>query len=299
MNPRGFLGALLLAFACGAQATTLYEVRPSSIDPGVKAFDTPNVVMFDPQQPGPTPLVLFLPGTHGKPGRKSEMPLMNLIVKQGYRLIWMSYDNDISESKICPRSPDPGCAEAYRRMRTYGEGEVASLSTPPAESIVTRFTRMLQALDHDHPGEGWASYLVDGKPDWKRIVVSGHSQGAGMAALIAKDHEVNRVVLFSSPWDDTHALGHGSQPAPWLSMNSATPATRWFAEYNKREDTAKLIARAYAALDIPQDHILVFDLDLPEDFKGDLKDNPYHPITIRDARYAPLWQVMFGTAREL
>jgi hypothetical protein len=43
-------------------------------------------------------------------------------------------------------------------------------------------------------------------------------------------------------------------------------AERRFAEYHRRENTASLIAQAYAALQIPADHIRMFDLDLPSDW---------------------------------
>jgi hypothetical protein len=70
---------------------------------------------------------------------------------------------------------------------------------------------------------------------------------------------VARVVLCSSPWDFSAV---SRTVAPRLVEPSVTGAERWFAEYHRRENTAALIAQAYAAV-IPPAHVQVFDLDLP------------------------------------
>lgn len=297
--------ALLLAVApfatmaaTATPETTTYQVVPSTTDPRIQHDDFPDWVMFDRRASPAAPLVLFLPGTHGKPGNHGEMELMHLIVGSGYRLAWISFDNDISVSKVCPKSPDADCSFKFRRMRVDGIGP-APVTNPPAESVVSRLVHLLLALDKAHPGEGWGAYLVEGKPDWKRIVVSGHSTGAGMAAYIAKTREVARVVLFSSPWDDIHLADQPRRVAPWLAMPSATPMDRWHAEYNRREDTAARLAEAYAALKIPAANLHVFSLDLPESYARKQTSNPYHKIVLRDARYAPQWQAMFGHAAEV
>ena len=165
------------------------------------------------------------------------------------------------------------------------------MRNPPSEAIVPRLVATLQRLDAAQPQAGWGQYLDGQQPRWDRIVATGLSQGAGMAAYIAKHHAVRRVVLFSSPWDVT---GMSHAPAPWLSGPSATPMQRWYAEYNKRENTAELLRRAYAALAISPDHILVFDHDLPAGRRY-LSDNPYHGMTIKDVSYTPQWREMFGT----
>jgi hypothetical protein len=73
---------------------------------------------------------------------------------------------------------------------------------------------------------------------------------------------------------------------------------RWYAEYNQRENTAKLIARAYAVLQIPRQHIQVFSLDLPAGY-GKHSRNPFHTVTDQDPRYASQWKAMFGSALEV
>lgn len=120
-------------------------------------------------------------------------------------------------------------------------------------------------------------------------MVGGHSQGAGMAAWIAKRHKVRRVVLFSSPWDTT---GPDRRPSPWLYVRPATPPSRWHAVYNSREATAALIAAGYKALNVPTKNVHILTLDLPVGLQGG--PNPYHIAGIRDERYAPVWKSLFG-----
>jgi predicted esterase len=268
---------------------TTYRIAPSAVDPAVTKYDDANFVLFDRRASAAAPLVVFLPGTDGKP--RQTRPLLRLIARQGYRAIGLKYNDTPAVDPVCQNDPDLDCAEAFRRMRVYGDGSSRHVANPPAESIVARLTSLLKALDRRRPGENWGAYLQDGAPNWSRIVVSGLSQGAGMAAYIAKKNHVARVVLFSGPWD---VAGPDRSPAPWLSTSSATPPHLWFAGYSKREKTSRAIARAYAALAIPADHVEVFDLDLPKGVDGAKGVNPYHGITIRDRRYAPQWRALFG-----
>jgi hypothetical protein len=72
-------------------------------------------------------------------------------------------------------------------------------------------------------------FLTDGSPKWKRVIVAGHSQGAGHAAFIGKLFRVDRVLMFSGPQDYLDDLG---EPAPWQARNGATPPSRFFAFLN-------------------------------------------------------------------
>ena len=284
------LALALLAPAPALAQTKAYEIQPSNLDAGVHNFDSPNLVIPNTKVHD-APMVLFLTGTGGKPTGPADF--LRFISSQGYPVIALEYDDEPAVSQTCPQKPDPDCSEAFRRMRIDGIADgpgVSPVTNPPDETIVVRLTLLLRYLTQNKPGEGWDIYLDGDNLRWDHIVVSGLSQGAGMAAYIAKHHEVARAVLFSSPWDIT---GPDHAPAPWLSEPSATPPDRWFAEYHEREQTAGLIKNAYAALQIPQDHIRVFSQDLPRDFHGN-SPNPYHVNTIRDERYAPDWKIMFG-----
>jgi hypothetical protein len=273
-----------------ASSLVVYEIKPSATDSSIHRFDEPNVVVFDRSLSTAPQLVVFMPGTDGK--LRNTMGLLRVVASQGYRVIGLEYNDSPAVIQVCPRKP-PSCSSDFRRKRIFGDGISSVVDNTAAESIVNRLAKLLRYLDQTHPRESWSDYLHGDTPDWSRIVVSGLSQGAGMAAYIAQRERVARVVLFSSPWDyslDSHSL------APWIGEPSVTPPELWFAEYHRRENTAELIARAYAVLHIPAEHIRIFDLDLPADHHGHRSDNPYHGSTAHVPGYAPEWRFLFGSS---
>ncbi len=281
--------AALIALSPPAFATTAELVNPSTADPGVHAFDDANVVVANPRAGPDTPLVIFMPGTGGRP--ENVLPLLAVIAGQGYRVIGLSYDDEPAGNLTCTRQKPPSCLALFREMRVFGSGRGGPVANPPAEAIVPRLVALLTYLAKAHPDGGWDAYLApDGAPKWDRIVVSGLSQGAGMAAFIAKRVAVARVVLFSSPWDVT---GPDDRPAPWLSLPSATPPERWWAERHVREKTTGLLQAAYGVLQIPTDHILLFDRGLSPG-SNPLGVNPYHGSTVGNVDYTRQWKQMYG-----
>ena len=290
-------GALSAALSAPARAQSpgLQSIKPSQADPRIRQYDEADLVGRPEKMEG-APLALFLPGTHGSP--EHVRGLLSVVTGQGYRVIGLEYDDMPAVLQVCTKAPNqPECSARFREMRIWGTGGSRAVSNPVNESIVGRLVSLLKYLDRTYPQEHWGVYLTaDGKPMWSKIVVSGLSQGAGMAAYIAKKEKVARVVCFSSPLDKLGA--RGAPLAPWLSSPSATPPERWYAERNAREPFNADLIRSYPALGIPPDHIKVFSLDLPP---GANASNPmaYHGITVRDARYTPEWKFLYGTPAEL
>lgn len=297
------LGMAGMAAALGQAAQSTSEaaagglvrelVKPSAANPAVRQFDENNVVLVPKDIGANVPLVVFLPGTGGKP--ENARLLLETVAKQGYRVIGLTYDDEPAGNVECPQDPDPRCAAAFRAMRSFGTeiGARSPVKNPPEEAINHRLVSLLQYLDREHSGAGWSAYVTaDGRPVWARIILTGLSQGAGMAAYIAKFERVDRVVLFSSPWDVT---GRDKRPAPWLYRDSVTPMDRWWAERHAKENTTEWLAHAYAALQIPRDHLLLFDAPLNPG-RVQEGDNPYHGSTIKNPAYVPQWRQMFGEA---
>jgi hypothetical protein len=268
----------------------VFEVKPSDADGAITRFDEPNYIVLEPNSTAQEDLVVFLPGTLGSP--RSGMQLFGAVVEQGYRVIGLTYNDDPAVVQLCPRNPSPSCSGAVREKRIFGSNVTNMVDNTPGESIVARLVALLMYLDQHDSQRLWGTYLRGNEPNWERIVISGLSQGAGMAAYIAKRKRVARVVLFSSPWD---FQGARRTLAPWLFEPSETPPERWFAEYHRREKTASLIARAYDALDIPADHVRIFDLDPPPTLRAGAADL-YHISTIRNLGYVKDWAFMFGSS---
>lgn len=249
-----------------------YRITPEATDSSIHRFNEPHYVVFERQVKPSAPLLVFFPGTGGRPLNTSDFA--DVAARQGYRVIGLEFTDVPAVAQICPRERDPGCSEKVRRKRIFGDDVTSLIDDRPEESIVNRLAKLLVTLDREHPTEGWAQYLDNGQPNWPRIAVSGLSQGAGMAAYIAQRTRVARTILFSSPWDN-----YGPQHilAPWVLRGTGeTPPDRWFAAYHAREATADIIARAYSALHIPESQIRVFTLE-PAIARG---PNPYHPSVV-------------------
>ena len=283
------LPSLLALALCAPLAVSLpalaqdksYEIDQSAIDSNVHDFTSPNLVLPNTTVHG-APLVVFLTGAGVKP--TSAHDFLKFVAGQGYPVIALEYDNEPTVAQTCPQNPDPDCAEALRRSRVGGiaDGPGASpIATPPLETVTARLIILLRFLTQDKPGEGWDYYLDGDNVRWDRVAIAGVDEGAGMAAYIAKHHKVARVVLLSSPRD----IGPDRQAAPWLALPPATPADRWFGEYQAQNASQNL----YTTLNIPADHIRM---------SADARDtNP--ASLIRDRRYALDWAALFGKASPL
>jgi hypothetical protein len=295
------LALALTARAADAQAAPPNDslvrrwVRPSEVDGATRRYDAPHYVVFAGSTTPAATLLAFMPGTNGRPANTTDFA--DVAARQGYRVIGLEYADTPAVGQRCPRDPDPGCAEAFRRKRVFGEGRYGGIDDAPDESVVHRLVALLSALDRAHPTEGWAGYLSGSQPRWDRIAVSGLSQGAGMAAYIATRTPVARVILFSSPWD---SYGRDRRLAPWITAGpGATSSDRWYAAYHAREPTANQIERAYAALRIPAAHVRVFTLEPAAGASA-----AYHPsgvgnsATPRQADGAPAyleeWKFLLG-----
>ena len=288
----------LFASSLAAQGPHAELIKPSAVDPRVKQYDESNVIIRPAVMDG-APLAVFFPGTGGKP--EGTRRLGNVVAGQGYRFIGLEYNDVPSVQQVCPLTPNPECAGLFREMRVFGTGGSHDASNPLEETIAVRLTMLLQYLDKKYPTEHWNVFLTaDGKPAWSKMVLSGLSQGAGMAAFIAKKYDVARVVLFSSPVD---MLGGrtGTEVAPWLRWPSATPVDRWYAERNSREPFNPGLIKSYPALSIPVDHIKVFDHDLPAGRQAAGAANPmaYHGTNVADPSYTEEWKFLYGVPTDL
>ena len=74
----------------------------------------------------------------------------------------------------------------------------------PDEGIYARMYTALAALHRGDPSGGWDAFFdptMAATPEagirWSNVIVSGHSQGGGHAALIARTHAVQRAITFS------------------------------------------------------------------------------------------------------
>ena len=73
----------------------------------------------------------------------------------------------------------------------------------PENALKSRLGDLLVYLDSLYPTEGWdAFYNTKGFPKWRKIIVSGHSQGAGHAAYLAMKFKTRGTIMISGPQDE-------------------------------------------------------------------------------------------------
>ena len=161
----------------------------------------------------------------------------------GYHVIGLMYPTGGGLAKACPTTPDPSaCYENARLEIIDGIDRVAFLNVSVANSIDNRLTKLLQYLALQYPDEGWDRFLLRDKPKWSQIAVSGHSQGGGNAAMIAKIRLVARVVLFSSVTDSIQ-----TEAPSWVATH-VTPVERYYGIAHDRDGFYRPISAPFSSI---------------------------------------------------
>jgi hypothetical protein len=285
-----------------APGMQVYKILPSDVDPSIKRFNKPNIVLVKDHLPPTANLLVFFPGTGSEPS--ASWPFLVAGANAGYRVIGLMYDNGVSDPQTCGPNPDPACSDRFREKRIFGDGDSTDIDDLPNESVTNRLMKLLHYLDQTQPDQHWGRYLKSGLPDWSRIAVAGHSQGGGVAAYIGKKRVVLRVINLSGAWDRVEAT---KQWAPWITSVSATPMDRWYAAYHSKESRADAMKAAYAVLKIPPDHIRVLTIEPNPANTVPKGADVYHismamtGVTPLDANgqpaYAADWAFLLGAAK--
>jgi len=173
-------------------------IRASCTDSDITALPEKQHLMLVPETVTQQSLWLHLGGSGGVPTNTDNVG--NAAAMSGYRYISLAYPNEpsIGSRCNCPDGPRPARCEGLIRYEVlYGDDLTPWFDMEADESIVNRLTALLTYLHDRRPDDGWDAYLEDGEIRWDRISLSGFSQGGGMAGLIARDHEVVRVMYLS------------------------------------------------------------------------------------------------------
>jgi hypothetical protein len=229
----------------GATAgTQSVDIAPQLVI-GPTQFNANNVVVSNPNIPFSGKLVVFLPGSNGAPG--GYRTVLAAATRLGHRAIGLSYVNNFTIDQLCAMSSDTNCDLKARTEIITGQDTSTLVSVDRNNSIENRLIALLSYLNAQQPGLGWDRFLASGQIQWDRIIISGHSQGGGHAALIAKLNRVRRVAMFAAPADFNEASG---QASPWLSQPSLT-ATSSYVGFAHLLDPLVRITPTWAALGLP------------------------------------------------
>ena len=218
---------------CGSAVAARIAVRsvdPGATDDGIRAGDPPHSYVPAVGSANGR-LFVLLPDVGARPEDYGD--ILRNAAAGGYDAIGLSYINDVRTLELCSRATDDRCQEDVRLETIFGEDHGARVDVSPADSIISRLVALLIYL-------GWEDYVAAGEPVWSAIVIAGHSEGAGHAALIAGLERADRVILFSGP-----------EPAPWTLAPRATPAEREFAFAHVDDPLFRTFPRSWTNLAIP------------------------------------------------
>ncbi len=231
----------------------MLRVEPNRTDPAITTVHGPDIALYDPQAIPRHQLFLFIVGTGAKAA--GSRLIDTAFARWGYHAVSIDYEDNVV-AVACAHSTDPTAFGRYRDAIVTGAQVCGKIKVTSANSILNRFEKLLVYLVKHDPDGGWSRFLKGGQPDWRRIIVAGHSQGAGHAAYIGKLFRVDRVLMFSGPqdyMDDLH------KPAPWLYGKSATPPSRFFAFLARKDpfNVRHQIANCKALMHLVNPHPLM------------------------------------------
>lgn len=184
-------------------------------------------------------LLVFYPGTGASPDMYTS--LVSRAALLGYHAVSLDYENGKAINfQVCPNQPVECYEQARLEILTGVESPYVEPDVDPTNSAFNRLTQLIAHQAAAHPDEGWDAYLANGEPRWDRVVVGGHSQGGGHAAMTAKLHEVARVLLFGA-----------TEPRPWTLEPFATPADRFWALVHEDEPIFGGVTLSWANIGLP------------------------------------------------
>jgi dienelactone hydrolase len=216
-----------------AKGITIREVNPSDTDEKIDTFTgagKEHVVYLKKEVKSRGQLVVFLPGTGGNGHGAPKFCIR--AAEEGYHVIALTYPSDTAMT-VFRNSSDSNAFRKARENIINGKQPYMEFKTTEPNSIENRLTKLVEYLVKTAPTERWNQF--QNKKEgliWSKLVLTGQSQGAGHAGLMATQRKVARVIMFGGPKDHSLKIG---KSAAWLSEEKATPLNRFFC-FNHAED---------------------------------------------------------------
>lgn len=282
------------------------EIRPLTELPGAATRRLDHFVAIDSSRQNGY-LYLHLVGSGGLP--ENNLVLARHAASRGFHVVSLAYPNWPAVRDLTGQSGDGAAPGAVREERLFGVDVSPLVDIDGANSVVNRLVRLIEYLDNQHPDEQWGQFLAAGAPRWRRMLIGGHSQGAGHAAYLSQEFGLAGVVLFGGPGDFVAGVGL----AEWLFRSSVTPPERLYSFVHELDPNFSAFQIAQTALGLgdfgpPQD----VDIAVPDDWtthrlistRLDVPNDNYHGAVVVDRSlplddegepvYAPAWNYLLG-----
>lgn len=320
-----FLFSFLVFFALGAAGQTCHPdslktrlVFANDTDPDIDSELFRHYTFYNNDCINREVLVVHFPGSFDNPLNTIRFP--ELAANNGFHVINIKYENSISSRTPCLTNPDEDCYYNFRKEILEGEDVSPDISVNSANSAYNRIFKLLKYMHTEYPEEGWDNYFNEtgGAEDsikWEKIIVSGHSQGGGHAALIGIEKRVNRVLMFAAPNDYSYVY---DAPAAWTSIVPLTPDSLVYAFNNVLDEVIDFNEQFESCINLGM-------ADWGDTLNVDINDSPYentrqlytrvdstganHGSVIRDpdipvndlgnSLFEPVWEYMLGIRGDL
>ncbi len=249
-----------------------HSINPCTTGTGISCDTLQTHIVTPPTSTSRHRLVLFFNGSGAQPLGYSK--LLGGLSAAGYHTIGVRYSSGTGTGAACPlgnATLDPDCHRAFRAETVFGElvpdptsaaYDSPTISVDAANSVENRVLRLVEHLRVAFPSEDWGQFQqrsgatctsVDPTYgvcdlDWSKVVLMGHSLGAGVALYAAKFHDVDRVGMISGPFDE-YDDGVTITVAPWITEGGfATPASDMYGLSHTGENNHAAQTAAWNAL---------------------------------------------------
>lgn len=235
-----FIFLILIIISCGSDDTTTVDIPqedptntenknivtlipPITTNSNYLATDKNHYVVRN-NQTHLNKLLLFIGGSFSTPNNYNLF--CDHAATIGLDVISLSYPNNVPAATL-GASSNSLIFDTYRDEICFGNQVSNVVNVDILNSINTRTLNLLVYLNQEYPDQNWDQYLATTNTiAWDKVIVSGHSQGAGHACYLAKKNIVNRAVMLSGPNDYSTFF---DAPANWLTVSGATSLDKHFS----------------------------------------------------------------------
>jgi len=212
-------------------------VTPAATDFAIKRAPGDHYAAINPWAAKRDVLFLFFPGTKSR--ATNYKMICDAAADMGFHAISLQYFNDVSVNFTCAKSRNLNCYEDMRKAILFGDDSSPHVKVNWPNSAENRLMKLLEYLSERYPLDGWEQYITDiGAPDWSKILLAGHSQGGGHAAMLGRYYETAGVIMFAS-MDYNFKL---SSAGSWVSQESSTDISKYFAVAHTEDMTIPIAA---------------------------------------------------------
>jgi len=223
-----------LSFAaqtCNTDSLIILQTRAKTTDAAISWEANRHHSFYNPTCTSKNTLVVHLVGSYDNPSSTILFP--SVAANNGFDVVSLKYPNSTAAKSACDNNADPTCYAKFRREILEGVDYSSEVTVDATNSVYNRLIKLLQYLDSNNPSQNWGNYYSGNSILWNKIIVSGHSQGGGHAAIIAQDNNVKRVLMFASPNDYSTFF---TSPATWTSQTNATADSSFYGFNNTIDD---------------------------------------------------------------